>query len=407
MNDLQDFPSLVALGDELARAADRDARALRSPRRLPRRSLAVALAGALAIAGTAAAGTLLLLRGSVIPAPDERVVGPAQSPVPGSSKVAPFRAVDPGGAPPWTLRVARSKTGLSCTTVGQVVGGKFGLVGLDGRFRTLAEGVVDGCGQVAAGSALIGARVFDAKRRSDVRTVVAGDAGPALRDVTVTAGGRRYEADRAADGTFAVALAGYPEDLALTVTMRFADGRTERHAFGHGPFVVPDPAGGRAWKLEAGQLGQPLGTPAPAYQVVCVQFRPARNVLNPAISPGACGRITGAKAGSRTENGLFFAIQRIQADHGRTRYEFGRQLWHRHQPRTAAWGFAGTDIRSVSILGPDGERAMTLTPGRLFLAIYPPSVDPATLRVHVVRTDGNEQTFDRSHGLVPPPGSNR
>lgn len=407
-DELRAFPSLIALGDELERAGAGMETAGRSRGSLRGRALALAIAGGLVLAASAAAGTLLVLRGSVIPAPDERVVGPAQSPIPGSGKVQPFRAPDPGGAPPWTVRVSRSKTGLTCTTVGQVRGGRFGLVGLDGRFRTVAEGVVDGCGQIRPGEPLIGARVFDASRRSNVRTVVAGDAGPTLRDIVVVAGGRSHEVARAADGSFAVALRGYPEDLGLAVTLRFANGTVRRYPFGRSSFVVADPLGKAAWKLEAGQLGQPDGQPAPRQVVLCVQFRTARNVPRPAVSPGACGRVTGVKAGSGTRNGLFFQMRRITARGDRRGLlPFGQQLWHGHPPRTAVWGFAGTDIRAVFVTGPDGTRQMDLDPTRLFLAVYPPSVDPGSLSVRVIGQDGSERRYTRSHGLVAPPGSTR
>ena len=46
----------------------------------------------------------------------------------------------------------------------------------------MAEGVSDSCGVVHDGGvSLIGARVFDAAARADVRTVVSGVAGPSLR----------------------------------------------------------------------------------------------------------------------------------------------------------------------------------------------------------------------------------
>src|ERR1700710_799106 len=83
---------------------------------------------------------------------------PEQRVVPGTSTVAAVRASDPqGGRLKWTLRISRSETGLQCSTVGQLQGSAFGLVGLDGAFRALPEANADACGEPGT---LIGARVF-------------------------------------------------------------------------------------------------------------------------------------------------------------------------------------------------------------------------------------------------------
>ncbi|MCW2990811.1 MAG: hypothetical protein JWM73_1405, partial [Solirubrobacterales bacterium] len=159
---LDGFPTLQALGAEFARIADAE-RAGLAVRRRPRRSLLLGIAIALGLAGSAAAGTLLLLRGSVIPAPQKIDVGAVQFVVPDSIRLADQRAADPDGGAPWGLQLSRSETGLVCSTVGQVVGERFGLVGLDGRFRVYEPGVVDGCGaEQENATTLLGARVFDA-----------------------------------------------------------------------------------------------------------------------------------------------------------------------------------------------------------------------------------------------------
>lgn len=402
MSELDGFPTLAALGDELARAAV-TVGSSRSSQRIARRPVLVAVALVLLLAATAAAGTLLVLRGAVIPAPAERIAGPAEFPIAGSSNVEQLRAPDPGHAPPWTIRVSQSTTGLTCTTVGQVVDGHFGLVGLDGRFRILAEGAVDGCGEVRPGSALLGARVFDGRGRADVRTVVAGDAGPTLVRVTVVADGHSRLVHMAADGTFATVLRGYPEDAALAVQLRFRDGRTETHDLGRDPSVVPDPLGAPAWSTQISELGQRPGSPARAYQLLCVQFRTAREQSRPAISPGACGMVTGIRSGGHTEDGLFFAIRRIAPDHRRFIRHFDQQLWNDHPARTAVWGFAGTDVRSITVIGPSGPRILRLAPGRTFLAVFPSRVDPARLHVRVLRANGSSQIYAHSHGLLPAP----
>jgi hypothetical protein len=381
MSELE-LPSLIALGESLERAEhDRARRA-----RVRRRSLLVGIGVATTLGVGAAAGTALLLRAAVIPAPSPEVVGPAQSPIPGSARVEALRAPDPGGAAPWTLRVARSRTGLTCTTVGQVVGGRFGVVGLDGRFRVLAEGIVDGCGHVEPGSAMAGARIFDARRRADVRTVVSGDAGPDLRDVVVRADGRRLDVQRGSGGTFAVVLRGYPEDHALAVTLRYRTGRVERHGFGLGPDVVPDPDGGPAWRLESEVTDRHP-------HVVCVSFRPARPVGPTAISPGACGR---------DDERTFFAIERITAAGDPPRFGYGAQRWDGHPPRTAVWGKAGREVRSVQVLGPGGTQTRKPGANGQFLVLFGPGVDPRDVRVRLTDRDGGVREYTTSTTLIDP-----
>jgi hypothetical protein len=348
----------------------------RAPRP-PLRTLVVAAALLLAVAGTAAAGTLLALRGSVIPGPTERDAGPQQTPAPGTSTITALRAADPGGGIPWALRVARSRTGLVCGTVGQArPGGPFGLVGLDGRFRTLASSAVDGCGQLP----LIGARVFDARRARDVRTVVNGVAGARLRKVEVTVAGRQRSLKVGSGGTFVLALRGYPEDTGIEVRLTFAGGRTAEHSFGRSPFVVPDPAGDPAWKL--------ISFVSDGDPRQCTSFTTARETQRRlASSPAACGLL----GDPRRERGYYFAVRRIEPTGGRP-YSEERGHWVGHPPRTAVWGEAGENVKRVEVIGPGGKRRLRFAPSRSFLALYPPNVNPRSLRVRVTLRDGSVHT---------------
>ncbi len=72
-------------------------------------------------------------------------LSPAQTPVPGTTRIAAARAADPAGGPPWALRIARSTDGQVCSTIGQVRRGVFGIVGLDGVFRRIPPGITDAC----------------------------------------------------------------------------------------------------------------------------------------------------------------------------------------------------------------------------------------------------------------------
>ena len=103
---MSDF--LTYLEQDLVDAARRlspDAPPARAKRRRPPfGSFLLAGAVALVVGGSAAAGTLIVLRGSVIPAPSETDAGPSQTVAPRSSTVLPLRARDPGGGAPYALR---------------------------------------------------------------------------------------------------------------------------------------------------------------------------------------------------------------------------------------------------------------------------------------------------------------
>lgn len=354
---------------------------------------AVALVAALVLAGSAtAAATYAVLRGSVLPGPDARAVPPDQLPEPGTSRLGELRAADPQpGVPPWTLRVARSTTGLVCTTVGQLVGDRIGLVGLDGRFRAFDDNTVNGCGEVGRTQPLIGARVFAADRPADVRTVVNGVAGDQLREVVVAtapAGPRTIPVGEG--GTFVAALRGYPEDIALEVELSYADGRVRAFPLGRAEGIVLDPEGGPAWKASLG------GSSGDARS--CVTFGPAR-AFALGVSPPACGLMD-----ARRPRGAFFAVRRLEPG-PRPRPPFRifdpRGYWGDRPARTAVWGAAGADVERIEIAGaPGGTTRLTVGATRTFLAVYPATVDPADLSVRVVYGDGRVERHRGDANLV-------
>jgi hypothetical protein len=394
-----DLPILDELGDVLS-ARMRAAAGHRARRRWwrPRvsgRALAVAIAIAVPAAGASAAGTLLVLRGDVIPAP--RATAPEQTPQPGSGRLAAVRAADPAAArPPWALRLATSKTGLVCSTVGQVVDGRFGIVGLDGRFRPLAEGVVDSCSVRRTDAAsLVGARVFAADRDAEVRTVVSGVAGDALRAVTVQARGATRHVAVGAGGTFVAAYAGLPEDLALVVALRFADGHVERHGFGVGPMVFADPAGGHAWRLQSGGIGGDDRT--------CITVVNARQRSTAVSSPAACGRLA---VGRRAPRGLFYAVRRLRPGTGGLPVTpFGAGRWGRTPARLLVWGAAGADVAAIDVRGPAGAPVAHtwFRPNGAFAFMFGPHVRPGDVRVTVKLRDGRTVRRRDAYNLVAPP----
>lgn len=355
---------------------------------------AVALAGTTAAA--AGAGTLYALRGSVIPAPAAVDVPREQTPVPGSARVSALRVADPAGdAPPWTLRIARSDTGYLCSTVGQVQDGDFGIVGLDRRFRPLAEGIADSCGQEQRGTAsLIGARVFDGRTPREVRTVVNGVAGTGLRRVDVeTAGGTTRAAVDPQAGAFAAVLRGYPEDLGLRVRLRFADGRMQREDLGWDPTLVLDPEGGRAWRAQ--------GTMVSGDAKSCVSFSWARQERNAPTSPVVCGDL---RAPNDHLYGIAFAVRRLAGKRVIASPLGWRTSWRAAPPRTAVWGPAGEDVRRVTVLHRGGRPQNALRgPARNVLAVLPGDVDPSDVRVRVEFRDGRTRTYRGDTDLVRRP----
>jgi hypothetical protein len=306
---------------------------------------------------------------------------PEQRVAPATSAVTTLRAADPErGQPAWTLRLARSQTGLQCSTVGQVRDGEFGLVGLDGAFRALPEANVDACGEPGA---LLGERVFAARRVENVRTVVYGVAGAGIARVTVAvAGGRPRVVPHTDEGAFVAVLRRYPEDAQPVVTIARADGseRTETFTAKKG-FVVADPFGGRAWRLQAFGFGDS--------RVGCVSFATARAV------PGEPNVSSTLVCGRESRRAVYFATRR-QSGAGPSR-NFLAGNWNHHPARLAVYGLARGAKRIVVRAG---ARRIVTAP-RLnggFLVFLPLSVRPASVRVVI---DGKRH--GSSFGTVTPP----
>jgi len=375
---------------ELVRAAKVQIRVRRLRRASALGFVAALLLGA---GGTAAAATYLALRNSSIAPFAADSTTPEQRVEPGTSRVLDLQAADPArGVPPWVLRVSRSAAGLQCSTVGQLSGGAFGLVGLDGQFRDLPEANADACGDD-----LLGTRVFSARKTKDVRTVVYGVAGSSLQRVTVAiAGGKARTLRHTPEGGFLAVLPGYPEDVQPVVTLQ-RGGKTKRYPFADGGFVVPDPLGGRAWKLQAFATGTPRGKPTPKRQTSCISFMTARVVPGEAnvSSPPVCG-LEAARPGVSSDT-LFFTTRRLSGDRRLGEGSFMRGDWNHHAARTAVWGSARGHHRIVvHAAGETREVPPKLNGG--FLVLFAPSVDPGSVTVEV---DGKR--YGSTFGTVNPP----
>ena len=363
---------------DLVRAAAKRAR--------PARGLAALTAVlTLGVAGTAAAGTYFALRSSSIAPFAATDTTPEQRVTPGTSRLPALRAADPDpGAPPWTVRVSRSAAGLQCSTVGQVQDGAFGLVGLDGAFRTLPEANADACGEPGT---LFGTRVFDADRPRDVRTVVNGVAGPGVERVTVALADRRPRTvPHSSEGAFALVLRGRPEQLQPLVAVQMHDGVTREYPFaGAASTLVPDPDGGRAWRpTTAGPYKRRAANPT-----YCSLFMAAEPPAQ--REPASSTRVCGVDHGTRQE--LYFDTRRLRGDGPSESIALGD--WNNHSSRTAVWGVARGHERLIVRAG-RFEKA--IQPFGAFVVFLPSETDPRAVSVEV---DGTR--YGRSHGTVPDP----
>lgn len=371
-----DLPILAELGESLdvAFARQNDAPPVwwaRLRAWVSRGGLPLLLLLGLGVGVSAAAATLLALRATVIPAPAARDLQAPMRAVPGTGRVSTATSPDPGGGPRWAVRTTRSATGLTCSSVGQLVGGAFGIVGLDGRFRVLPERIVDGCSAPVRGRAtLLGVRVFDADAQADVRTVVSGVAGPTLRTVSVRTSGRPRDVAIGDGGIFVIALRGYPEDSAPVVDLRFADGSTQKRRFGAEPGIVRDPLGGPALQAELNRFsGRPQR---------CVRVYAARVGPDAPSGPNACVL--------PRRDAAFLAARRLgPGDRG----VFGEGWdWHRGPRRTIAWGWTRRPAR-VLLLGAGPPQPLAPDADGTFVAILPVETDPRALSIRLEPRDGS------------------
>lgn len=403
-DELRDLPGLAGFGEQLiaaTRSADaaplppdrrmrRARRARSAPRaRRPWRTVALTAAFLSLVAATAAGATVLVLGSAVISPPEG--AAPEQTSSAGTSEVVAPRANDPAGGPPWALRISRSTTGYTCTTVGQVRDGNFGLIGIDGHFRLLPEGVTDACANEAP---LVGARVVAADTAGEVRSIVYGVGGSQLRSVTlVTTDGSRL-LKLGARGAFVAALAGYPEDRAIRVHLTFAGGRSERHDLGISPGIVPDPLERQAWRI----VRLTLGT-----RQFCVRLGTARPAhAAPAASGPHAGRTPTACIDRRGSRSWVADARRFEPGQ-RGLAGFDRWTWGSHPPRTVLWGVAasGKALRDVMMLGAGAPRSLSVTKEGTFAAVLPASVEPKQLRLVVRLADGSIERGRPGVGLVP------
>ena len=379
---------LETLGERFHRLGEPPARRSSA---LPR-ALVIGLALAVLLAGVAAAA-ILISRGKALPAPNARDLSSSGVPIPGSAHLAGLDAPDPDpAAPPWDIRISRTRAGETCTAVGQVLDGQFGIVGLDNVFRALPLGGVDACGvQSPNGPLLAGARVFLGDASTEARTVVNGIAGAGARSVIAYGPEGPRKLALGPEGSFIAVYRGYVEDVRPRIVVVSADGRSHTIAFASSTaFEVADPDGGSPWQASGGpglapgsyadedcaQVSQELGRSDPS--------RPGAS-----LTPEVCGRLG--------QPALFVLMRRFVPGSG----EGTGFPWGNKPARTLVYGAASLRVASLTLSGAGAPRSLAIDPhGGVFVAVLDGHVDPRSLTLTAHLHNGRSISYTRSTGVL-------
>lgn len=396
---------LDELEAELTLAIQTDERAHTTRRRRywarPHGLSLVLLLGGLSAATVAAAATHLFGLAAPVPAPRPGDAPIESRPIASTAMLAGLRSGDPGGLPAWDVRLSRSRTGEICTAVGQVHDGRFGIVGLDRRFRELPLGAADACGERPTGAQLqVGARAAIGGGALTPRTLVVGVAGPQVKQVTLRRGTRETPLHLGRSRAFLAVLTGLPETTRphLRVTDR-AGATTDVRLVDSGDVEVPDAnPSAPPWAIKSGpgtDFVHPMARGAVAAPAgsTCVRgrqglssanfaYRVGRDDLNPPQTPLVCrtpltpGPIVGSiRRLAPTGTEAFF-------------YPPGAPI------RTVAVGTASPDVVRLELRMPAGHRRVRIVPQTgAFLAILDGTVDPGDVELRARLRDGTLATF--------------
>jgi hypothetical protein len=353
--------------------------------------LAICIA-ALVLAAAATAAVLLIQQGAPLAAPHAQDLRSSGIPLPGSAHLAGLDAPDPDSSnPDWDLRLSRTRMGETCTAVGQVVGGRFGIVGLDHVFRALPLGSVDSCGiDTANGPILVGAHDFIGLTAGEARTVLSGVAGSGARSVTAYAAGAPRHLKLGAQGSFITVYAGAAEEIRPRIVVVTRDGRTHTIALEQSAaFEVPDPSGGAAWAAST-----EADLTADAFpDEDCVQVTREPSQIEPSqvtlpLTPEICGRLGNSP--------LIVQMRRFVPGK-----DFGPFPWGNSPSRTIVYGIATPGVESLTLAGAGSPRNLRIDPhGGAFLAVLDGHVDPDSLTLTATLRGGGSRTFTRPYGLL-------
>jgi hypothetical protein len=362
-----------------------------APRRL---SLVAVLAGLLVLAAAAAAAVVIISQGAPLAAPHAQDLQSSGVPLAASTRLAGLDAPDPeAGAPPWDIRLSRTGAGETCTAVGQVLNGQFGIVGLDHVFRVQPLGGVDACGVDSPdGPVLAGARVFVGANAQGARTVVNGVAGAGARSVTAYGPEGPRALRLGPDGSFVTVYRGYVEDVRPRIVVVDGDGKSHTIAFAQSMvFEVADPGGGSPWQVS----GEAKLDPGASYpDESCAQVSQTLDQAEPSLSeaaltPSVCGRLG--------VNPLFVLMRRFVPGTGAG----SGYPWNNNPARTLVYGAAAPRVAALTLSGAGAPRGLPIDPhGGVFLAVLDGHVDPRSLTLTARLRDGSILTYRHSTNLL-------
>jgi hypothetical protein len=353
---------------------------------------------ALLLAAAATAAVLLIQQGSPLPAPHAQDLRSSGIPLPGSARLAGLDAPDPVGSnAPWDLRLSRTSSGETCTAVGQVLDGRFGIVGLDHVFRELPLGSVDSCGidDGEDGPLLVGAKSFVGSTPGEARTVLSGIAGSDARSVIAIASGAARQLTLGPQGSFITVYAGEAEEVRPLVTVMMRDGRV--HTIELEPSTsleAPDPEGGAAWTASTEADLEPNAFA----DEDCVQVsrEPSQSEPGPFLappSPQVCGRLSTSP--------LFVQMRRFVPGKYATLLP-----WLNSPSRTMVYGVAAPRVERLTLSGAGGTRALAIDPrSGAFLAVLDGHVDPRSLTLTATLRTGAVRVYRRPTGLLAYPSN--
>lgn len=382
--------------DELGAELDRAVRADETPaarRRHWWRTPLVAVIATLGVGGGAFAGTQLLGQGDPVPGPHAIDVPSEAAPLAASVTFGGRPVADPDGAPPWEVRLARSKAGERCVAIGQIVDRRFGLVGLDRIFRPLPVGAGDACTAAPRGQQVVaGARNLLGRGRVTPKTIVSGLAGPGVKSVAVRSAAGTTTVALGRDRSFLAVLRGAAEELRPAVLVRTEDGAERRIGLAEsGRDEVSDTEGGTPWAIEAKPFSD--GGRAPA-GLTCAQatrpgYRsqvPGDQSLGP-LTPNVCGFLRRVP--------LFALVRRFVPEKPRDGTPFGL-----HPARTLMYGAVAGNVASLRVegAGPPVEPRV-FRPHGGFLVVLDGRVDPRKLVLAAALRDGRVLRLRGSQNL--------
>ncbi|HKH78602.1 MAG TPA: hypothetical protein VJ996_01195, partial [Solirubrobacteraceae bacterium] len=346
----------------------------------------------LLVAAAATAAVLLIQQGSPLPAPHAQDLSSSGIPLPGSAHLAGLDAADPESSnPPWDLRLSQTRSGETCTAVGQVFDGHFGIVGLDHVFRALPLGSVDSCGtDNGDGPILVGAKDFVGSTPGQARTVLSGVAGSDARSVTAYAGGAARRLKLGPQGSFITVYAGEAEEIRPRVMIAMRDGR--QHTIAIGPvaaFEVRDPEGGAPWSASAESDLE--ANAFPDEDCVQVTREPTqsepRRFLSP-LTPEICGRLSVSP--------LFVQMRRFVPGEDSTPFPWGNA-----PSRTIVYGDAAPRVERLTLAGAGPTQTLAIDPrGGAFVAVLDGHVDPRSLTLTAILRSGGVLAYRRPTGLL-------